>query len=655
MMARLHIVALAAATVLTACASDESAGAVPAARLLAERLRCASCATVERPDTPPLPGPSAVAEPPPAPARISRPALAPREEVVARFAPVGLGDPSAHVVSIDDDDGIGYGVSASLLDVDGDLLPDLFIGEGGPDSSDACVYHNRSTPGAIRFERVPAWCAGDADRRSGFGIDVDNDGNDELLTGSRVSLSIVDFGGDAEIDLTPLLTEPCPVASVLHTDLDADGDADLLLSCAIEYLNERLGTPAPLVGLARTADGFTRLDPALTPWGATRVNALALAAWDIDTDGLLDVVVATDTFSNALRTNTRLEPGGVAFRCPLDAECAFERVPFLDGPRAWGSYMGSSVLRVGSDSLLYLTDWGENRALDVSVLPASSSVAPLHRLSPPSRTGVFLFTWSALVEDFDLDGDDDLFVSQGEATASDDRDDWTLNYDALLTQVDGGVFLTASEVVGLTPHGWAPDAFDATHYSSRAAARADLDLDGRLDIVINAFVGSPRAYTLTSDPVGARCTIHPLPRVVEGRHGYAVLSEDGERVDRLVEGHFQFMHDRSFTTPWRRGAVVFPSGAAVPFDCGAANDVVVVEPVWIQVTVDGCVRLTLDPSVVDGAESWTMYVDGADPVGVGAVAPFLGDGGACLPIDGPLPDTLVFARDGVVVPRRFSL
>lgn len=652
MIRRLAPIALAFAG-----ACDNAAATAPQShfRRAAELPACDSCVTIDRPDTPPLDGPERIAPAPEQPVSVPPPTpVAPRDEVLTRFSHTPLGAPDLHRITLAADDGIAYGVGAALLDIDGDLLPDLFVATGGDLSSDACVYHNRSSPSEIAFERVDAWCfdAG-LGYRFGFGVDVENDGVDELLAGRRDRLMLHDFDDATSIDLSPLFDQPCLVTSVAHTDLDYDGDADLLVACAIELVGERLAPPQPLVGLRRTPVGFERMPPAEVPWGDDPVNVLALATFDAEYDGDLDIAVLADTFSRPGSSNLRLDPGGLARRCSALEPCAFEQQPFFAGPAAWGSFMGASPFRLGSRRLVYLTDWGVNRAIDVASLPAALNEAPLHRLQPPPPPARDLFSWSALVEDFDLDGDDDLLVTGGEASISFDRSGWRFNYDALMTQGTAGVFVAASEAVGLLAHAFADDSGDAPHYSSRGAARADLDLDGRLDVIVLPFIGDLRAYTVDSDPVGARCTIHVMPSIVEGRHGYAVLDPDGQAIDRLAEGHMRFGTPRSFTTTLRHGEVRFPSGARVAFTCDESNEAIVREPEWISLAVDGCLRLRLDPSVVSAGETWSYVAEDETPTPIVPLSDYREDDGTCLPLDGPLPSTIVFIRDGVPIPRRF--
>lgn len=74
--------------------------------------------------------------------------------------------------------------------------------------------------------------------------------------------------------------------------------------------------------------------------------SLALAAVDLQHDGLLDSVVANDPLSNELARNVLEERGYRIVRCAPGSSCAWSRTTFVHGSAAWGSFMGAGILSI---------------------------------------------------------------------------------------------------------------------------------------------------------------------------------------------------------------------------------------------------------------------------------------------------------------------
>ena len=227
-------------------------------------------------------------------------------------------------------------------------------------------------------------------------------------------------------------------------------------------------------------------------------------------------------------------------------------------------------------------------------------------LNPPAE----LVSWGIVVADFNADGRDDLFVTQGELNRRDPAQA-RAHYNALLLQGEDGRFASHSEEIGIPPFQERGGAID----SARAALPADLDGDGSLDLLITALDGPPallreipqRAHRPT------RCTLRPRPSVVPSwGYGYKVQAADGQRQRSGIQGQV-----RSGLSPWivtstRRGQLIFPSGAAIPFDCGDAASIQVIEPAWLTAAwADGSWTVRLDPAVVmvEHVETW-LQTDG---------------------------------------------
>ncbi len=513
--------------------------------------------------------------------------LPPQDDPAPDFVVRVLEDalPGAPVSERPTRDGIGYPASTALLDLDGDHDLDLFIGRLRATDAPACVLRNVSTPGRVRFERDDAWCLPFAgDEVGGLPIDLDEDGVHELLLTSMGEAWVV-RGQGAALDVEPidlaLRSDACALIPATTYDWDLDGDLDVYLPCQVRTDVARFRREYAPRFLENAGGVLQEVPPsALGPLGV-ELNTLAVTVTDLDDDGLPDVLTAVDTFSSPSSRNLLSNPGGVFYRCAPDDTCVFEEQPWLADRDAWGSWMGIGLLRWRDERAVYLTDWGPNRLLPVRGRAPFDDAAELAGGELGSIDGVYLFSWSALVEDFDSNGLDDVLVTQGCVGGGQLRRCAT-HFDAVLTQQAGGELFTFSDAVGLpinTSEAWR---------SSRGLIRADLDGDGALELVTSAWGGAPQVLAL-DDPGPPRCTIEAVPRVVPSL-GWGVqwaATRDGVWNDRDAGGMTRTASPPWIAVPLEAGLVRFASGWVEPFVCGPGRRARVEEPAWVTVTTDG--------------------------------------------------------------------
>ncbi|MCB9507891.1 MAG: hypothetical protein H6698_06180 [Myxococcales bacterium] len=469
-------------------------------------------------------------------------------------------------------DAIDYGWGGGFVDFDGDGDVDVFLG-GRTGRSPACIYRNDSEPGEPRLTRVAGWCLpSDVDLVAGVALDLDGGAAGQLLVGGDGVLLVLRADGDglsiSELDAGADV--PCLGGSALQLDIDLDGDGDLIVGCqpvsrsnidgtlALTFLNDH-GELVPTPTDAGFDDGlFT----------------LALAGVDVEDDGLPDVLNVVDTFSRPGSRNTSFRPGGLLRRCLPTDRCLFRRERLADDQSAWGSYMGAGLpYSEPAGRALYVADWGANRYLRARDLVPLTGVYGGSLVSDPA-----LFSWGVVVEDFDLDGRDDIFVSRGEIRGQGDPE---AHRHTILLQDSGGWWIRLE--AGASSESPLPRAALGR---PRAAAKVDLDLDGTLELIV-VSTGAPTWYREAAP--GPRCTLRPHPR----RHttngwGYATRRDAGDPWrTRDVQGQTSLGTSPYVLTSALTGELRFPSGAVVGYDCGAGHALDVWEPEWLAVEQRG--------------------------------------------------------------------
>lgn len=340
------------------------------------------------------------------------------------------------------DDGWGNGVAVGDADGDGD--PDLYVSNFGPD----VLYLNR---GDGTFERRAA-----------------PEGTDGWSTGA------------------------------VFFDADGDGDEDLFVAGYIEATLQEILEAKPTLdwkstkvmfgpfGLRGRANRYFRNEGAARFVEATREAGLedvglyysfTCVAFDMDRDLDLDLFVANDSNPNYLYRNLgqgRFEETGLWSGAALSASGASQ------------AGMGVASGDVDGDGLtdLLVTNFAEDtctlyRNLGRGLFRDVSAAAGL--IEPTTKP----LSWGTVLEDFDLDGDVDLFIANGHIYPQADLtpgSGTTYAQRNLLLQNTGGRF---NDVTALSGPGL------QVVQSSRGVAAGDIDGDGDLDLLVSNVDAPP--------------------------------------------------------------------------------------------------------------------------------------------------------------------
>lgn len=396
----------------------------------------------------------------------------------------------------------------AVLDYNNDGRPDLFFANGAELPSfqkTGPKYWNRlyRNDGGFRFTDVTA-TAGLAGKGYAFGAaaaDFDNDGYVDLFVPALPASKLYRNKGDGTFAETALpRTGPWTVAAGWF-DYDRDGRPDLFVVnylgwspgnnpwCGDRaknlrvYCHPRHFSTLPNQLLRNMGDGtFTDVSQAS---GLTKFpgKGMSVAFGDYDDDGYVDAFVTNDGLPNSLFRNE----GNGTF-----TERAFAAGVALPD-------RGLAISSMGTD----FRDYDNDGRPDVVVTALAGESFPLYRnlgkgqfqestaqarLAPlvARRSG-----WGVVLADFDNDGKKDLFTANSHVNdmIRETSSDLYLLPNSIFRNQDGKSF------ADVTPASAALAGQAAAH---RGAVAADLDGDGRLDVVVTQLGGAAEIWRNTT-------------------------------------------------------------------------------------------------------------------------------------------------------------
>ena len=398
------------------------------------------------------------------------------------------------------------GAGIAVGDVDGNGFTDLFLsGEGL-----GRLYLNEG--GKTFRDATEAWKvpAGLKDSRGPLLVDFDGDGDLDLVVLRSIerSLLLVNEGGsfvDKAAELGFVTGRGAHVATAF--DPDRDGDLDLYIgyygskacndgACEgrnLPSLDGRNGTPNQLF----RNDGGRFVESGKEAGVADEGWTLGASSFDYDQDGAPDLYLANDFGANPLFRN---DGTGKFVDVAVDVGAADRgsgmNVTFadVDGNGAFDVFVSNidmfsknikivfpsdaSVVSL-DDKILRSFEYLSGNKLYLN-LPADHGegrkfVASERVWFEPGDRG---WGWSGLFFDYELDGDEDFYLSNGwipRSPAADQRNQMFVR--------DGDTFYQTAE------HGDASETFAG---NSRTAVSFDMDNDGDLDLAVNNYAQPPK-------------------------------------------------------------------------------------------------------------------------------------------------------------------
>lgn len=436
-----------------------------------------------------------------------------------------------------------------LLDADGDGRLDIYVVNGGPlpgTPAPAVPVRNRlyRNLGGLRFEDVTE-ASGVGDTGYGMGAtvgDVDGDGDSDLYVlnyGANVFYRNRG-GGIFEAEVVGV-EDPTWSVSGAFFDADRDGDLDLYVANYLRYDVEvegpcRAGNleiycspeefpPTPDRLYRNDGERFT--DVSREYGVATDGRGMGVVAGDLDDDGRTDLYVTNDRSQNLLYHNG---PGGFT-EVAAEAGVGYNELGQTEG----GMGVALADLTGEGSPAIFLTNFQKepNRLYVSAVAGFFDDHTTRSGLGFPSTE---LVGWGIGSFDLEGDGDVDLAVANGHV------------FDNAAEFIPGSAFELPDHFYRNDGGGrFEVEEFPPPHYSARGLVSGDLDGDGDPDLVVAACggpltvwrndAGSPERFLVVRleasggnrDAIGARLRAEvgtrTLSREVVGGGSYASTSD----------------------------------------------------------------------------------------------------------------------------------
>ncbi len=386
----------------------------------------------------------------------------------------------------------GAGVAINDLDNDGDL--DLVLGNYDNPNS---IFWNQ---GGLNFrrEQMPV-----GRTRAVTAVDVDGDGWTDLAL-TRVG-GAINFWRNRGPDLAP--DEPGrfvqefvnglakPAYAIDWADLDADGDLDAVTASYDIGLLTELGNEYLLRDEAGVYIHWNEPGRFRAQRLADEAQALAIALWDQDGDGRLDLLVGNDFALPDQFWRNHADGWQLASIFPETTHSTMS-FDLADVDNSGRTALFASDMKPPDMNPETMRAWAPLMEAEHPPLPAGDPQRMENMLLVADQDGAFQnfgrdrqldatgWSWASLFGDLDQDGQLDLYIVNGfaESTTFAHMEDHELVERNQALRNTGGRFERM------------PDWGLGSERGGRGAAQGDLDGDGDLDIVVNNLRGNAQLF-----------------------------------------------------------------------------------------------------------------------------------------------------------------
>jgi enediyne biosynthesis protein E4 len=394
------------------------------------------------------------------------------------------------------------GPGCAFIDYDSDGWPDILLVNGTDFPG-----HRRGVPSTLKlYHNNHDGTFTDVTRKAGLAVemyglgvavgDYDNDGHDDIFISALGQSRLFHNNGNGTFtDVTRAagLWGPNEFStSAAWVDYDRDGRLDLIvgnyvqwseqtdLFCTLDGTRKSYCTPESYKGTSVRLWhnlGNGKFEDATQKAGLhdTTSKTLGVAILDYDGDGWPDILLANDTQPNKLylnKHNGTFEERGIAAGIAFSEDGVARAGMGVDAADYDRSGHPSIIISNFSNQMISLYH-NEGNGLFVDEAPRSEV----------GRASLLTLGFGCFFFDYDLDGWPDIFVADGHIENDIERVQKRVRFAEpphLFRNLGGGKFEEVTASVG---------AAFATPRVARGAAYADIDNDGRLDLLITTNGG----------------------------------------------------------------------------------------------------------------------------------------------------------------------
>lgn len=414
--------------------------------------------------------------------------------------------------------------------------------------------------------------------------DVDSDGFPDVLVTGYGGLQFFHNQGDGtfqECAQINGLTDGQWSTSTGFADFNGDGNVDLYVTHYVDWSWENnprcrsappnpledVCTPSRFAGLndslyLSNGDG-TFVDASKTAGLVPEGKGLGVIIADLDHDADVDIYVANDTTENFLYLN--------------DGQAQFEEIGLVSGTSldhrgTPNGSMGLAVLDYDGDRLpdIWVTNY-ENETFSMYRNMQHGNFLCVTESTGITALGTLYVGFGTSAADVDLDGDEDIVVSNGHVQQHPGTS--SVAQQALLLLNDGHGRLTRKQLPS--------SQYFSTQHRGRAVVSVDFNHDGMLDLLFRHVASPPAILLNQSDRQGNWLTMQ-LVGTTSNRDaiGAWVELKAGERsLIRHVVGGGGYLSQAPYTLHWglanaevASAIVHWPNGQVQQLDSLAVND-----------------------------------------------------------------------------------